>query len=78
MKQGELNYIDVVKDYENRVGISSDNYEYEVREGRGRYNKVVANDKDGSSRRAVAFIDKQTSHVFKAGSWSAPAKTRIA
>ena len=78
MKTGELNYIEVVKDYENKTGLNSDNYVYDVIEGRGRYNKVVAEAKLGLSRRAVAFIDKQTSHVFRAASWSKPAKTRIA
>jgi hypothetical protein len=87
MKTGELNYLDIVKNYERSVGLDPENYFYEVREGRGRYNKIVARDylrfsdeptaieKHG---RAVAFIDKQTGHMFRSASWSAPAKTRLA
>ena len=78
LKTGELNYLDIVKDHYNRNGLGADNYEWEVKQGRGRYNKVVATAKFGASRHAVAFIDKQTSHVLNAASWSAPARTRIA
>lgn len=86
MKTGELNYIDLVKQYESSVGLDVSYYHYEIREGRGRYNKIVARDilrfSDNPTSlseggRAVAFIDKQTSHLFKAASWSKPAKTRI-
>jgi hypothetical protein len=87
MKTGELNYLDIVKNYERSVGLNPEHYFYEVREGRGRYNKIVARDylrfsdePTSISRggRAVAFIDKQTSFMFRAASWSKPAKTRLA
>jgi hypothetical protein len=80
MKTGELDYIQLVKNYEFGVGLDPERYDYELIEGRGRYNKVVASDRPGfgQSRRAVAFIDKQTSHMLRAGTWSKPARTRIA
>ena len=77
MKTGELNYIQLVKNYEFGYGLDPERYDYHLVEGRGRYNKVVATQLSGS-RRAVAFIDKATSHMFVAGSWNKPARTRIA
>lgn len=86
MKTGEVNYLDIIKDYERRVGLHPEYYHYEVRQGRGRYNKVVARDllrfsdeptSIAKHGRAVAFIDRETGHVVRAASWSAPAKTRI-
>ena len=86
MKTGEVNYIDIIKDYESRHGLDTTRYHYDVRQGRGRYNKVTCADiidMDGNrylakGRRAAAFIDRTTGHVFKAASWSKPARTRIA
>lgn len=77
LKQGEINYLDEAQAYYNRNGISADGFEWELREGRGRYNKIVATAKFGASRCPVAFIDKVTGSMFVAGSWSQPAKTRI-
>lgn len=78
MKTGELNYLDIIKEHYNRSGLTADDYTFEVITGRGRYNKVVATAKFGASRCAAAFIDRTTGSMFKAASWSAPAKTRIA
>lgn len=78
LKQGEIDYLQEVRNHEFRSGLDPENYSYELIEGRGRYNKIVATALFGDSRRAVAFIDKQTSHMFKAASWSQPARTRIA
>ena len=75
LKTGERNFLQEIMNYEHSVGLNPKGYEYELIQGRGRYNKVVAS--CAGSRRAVAFIDKQTSHIFVAGSWSKPAKTRI-
>lgn len=78
---------ETVKQYEASVGLNPEYYHYEVRIGRGKYDKVVARDvmrfsdeptSISKHGRAVAFVDKQTGHIFKAGSWSSPAKTRIA
>lgn len=86
MKTGEINYLDEVKKYETSVGLDTSNYYYEVREGKGKYNKVVARDymrfsdeplSVAKHGRAVAFIDRTTGSMFRAASWSAPAKTRI-
>lgn len=77
MRQGGIDYLQEVRNYEWRVGLDPEIYEYSLVEGRGRYNKVVAEDHNKTSRRAVAFIDKQTSHMFRAASWSQPARTRI-
>ena len=81
MKNGELDYLQLVRNYEFGYGLDPENYDYELREGRGRYNKIVAKDVNRGelgSVRAVAFVDKVTSHMFVAGSWSTPAKRRIA
>lgn len=78
MKTGELNYLDIVKNHYTHAGLDPDSYEWELREGRGRYNKIVATAKLGASQHAVAFIDKVTGSMFKAASWSQPAKTRLA
>lgn len=78
MKTLELNYLDIVKEYEANYGLDTSSYDYEVVIGRGKYNKVVATNKMGDSKRAVAFIHRVTSHMFVAGSWSSPAKKRIA
>ena len=77
MKQGELDYIQLVKNYEFNYGLDPERYDYHLVEGRGRYNKIVATQLSGS-RRAVAFIDKENSHLLVAGGWSKPARTRIA
>lgn len=45
----------------------------ETEEGK-RYVRVVRQDARGSSRSAMAFVDKTTGDVFKAASWKAPAK----
>lgn len=73
-----MDTLQTVKNYEFGVGLDPENYEYTLLNGRGRYNKVIAEDFNKTSRRAVAFQDKQTGHIFKAGSWSQPARTRIA
>lgn len=77
MKQGEIDYLQEIRNYEYRVGLDPENYNYEVKTGRGRYNKVIATAYFGDSRRAVAFIDRTTGSMFKAASWSQPARTRI-
>lgn len=69
--------IKTVKEYENRVGIDIEKYNYAIKRGR-RYIKVVAHANEGTSLRAVAFIDQATGSIFVAGSWTTPAKTRIA
>jgi len=82
-----MDYLEQVKKYESSVGLDTSVYHYEIREGRGRYNKVVARDilrfsdeptSIAKHGRAVAFIEKETGRVYRAGSWSAPAKARIA
>jgi hypothetical protein len=87
MKTGEINYIDIVKSHEASNGLTPEYYHYEVIQGRGRYNKVVARDylrfsdeptQIAKGGRAVAFIDRVTGALYKAASWSKPAKTRIA
>lgn len=65
--------LNTVADYEERVGLHYDPSDYEYREGRGRYHKIVV-----EGHRAVAFYDTLTGNILKAASWSAPAKTRIA
>ncbi len=65
--------LNTVAEYERRVGLHYDRNDYEYREGRGRYHKVVV-----EGHRAVAFYDTQTGNILKAASWSQPARTRIA
>ena len=77
MKANEINYLDeIAKDFK-RTGLDTSNYTFETIQGRGRYTKVVAIYTLQGSRSAAAFIDKQTGSMFRAASWSAPAKTRI-
>lgn len=78
MKTGELNYIDEMKKDFKRSGLDNSNYDFEVIQGRGRYNKVVAIYKLQGSRSAAGFIDRTTGAMYRAASWSKPAKTRIA
>lgn len=66
-----MNPLQIVKNYEFSTGLDPERYDYELVNGRGRYNRVVASDK--GSRRAVAFVNKVTGSIFKAASWSQPA-----
>jgi len=73
-----MDSIDKVQEYERRHGIDPSNYDWELITGRGRFDKIVATAKLGDSRRASAFVEKETGMVYVAGAWSKPAKTRIA
>lgn len=78
LKPGELNYIDIMKSDYSRTGLDPDKYTFEIVQGRGRYNKLVATYTLQNARCAAAFIDRTTGAMYKAASWSTPAKTRIA
>lgn len=70
---GEI--IAIVKEYERSVGISTEG-KWTIKVGRGRFYKVTC--EQINSRRAVAFYNPVTNSIFKAASWSQPARTRIA
>lgn len=77
LKTGEINYIDEMIGYYERNGLDSEQYTFEVIQGRGRFNKVVATYTLQGTRSAAGFIDKVTGAMYRSASWSAPAKTRI-
>jgi hypothetical protein len=60
-----------------KTGLDPENYRFEYREGRGRFDKIVAVYILQESRSAAAFFEKTTGHIFRAASWSQAAKTRI-
>lgn len=39
-----------------------------------KYDRIVADTKNGGSRHVHAFVERATGHVYKAAGWQAPAK----
>lgn len=75
MKEDEV--LQIVRNNVHGSGLDLEQYDFELREGRGRYNKIVMTYVPQGSKSAYAFQDKLTGHILKAASWSAPARTAI-
>ena len=56
--------------YDNKIG---NGHRYATTNGK-RYTKIIQEDLIGEGRSCVGFIDNTTGAIYKAATWSAPAK----